>query len=62
MTGSNPRVLLNTSVIIEWLNGVTEIVTKLKSSIELYIPVFALGELYTGAYRSSQSVKHLQQV
>lgn len=60
MTGS--KVLLDTNIIIEVFRGNLQILQLLERTAKIDIPYVVLGELLLGAYRSSNSEKHLLQV
>ncbi len=55
MTGS--KMLLDTNIIIAWLKGDAAIAKKIDNAKEIYIPVIVIGELYYGAYYSTQKEK-----
>jgi tRNA(fMet)-specific endonuclease VapC len=59
MTGSS--CLLDTSIIIHSFKN-NSVAEQLDSFIEIFVPAIAAGELYFGAYRSSNPKKHLTQV
>jgi len=59
MTGN--KCLLDTSIIIHAFRD-SNFAAKLNDFSEVYIPSIAIGELYYGAYRSSNSQKHLDQI
>jgi tRNA(fMet)-specific endonuclease VapC len=60
MTGNN--LLLDTSIIIELFKGNAIVTQHFKSYTLVNIPFTVLGELYFGAYRSSNPEKHLGQI
>lgn len=60
MTGSN--VLLDTNIVIDLFKGDLRLFHKLKNSKQIYLPNIVLGELLLGAYRSSNTTKHLSQI
>ena len=60
MTGN--KILLDTNVIIDLFKGDNTISSFLQSQQAVYIPTAVLGELYLGAYRSSNEEKHLMEV
>ncbi len=60
MTGSN--LLLDTSAVIELFKGNPLVSSRLEKETTITIPSIVLGELYFGVYRSSNPVKHMQQV
>ena len=59
MTG---RYLLDTNIIIGLFRGETSVKTQLEKSAEIFVPVIAIGELYYGAYHSSDFSRHANQV
>lgn len=60
MTGSN--ILLDTNVIIELFRGNPSVIVSLEALPSIDIPFAVLGELYLGAYRSSNPSKHAKQI
>jgi tRNA(fMet)-specific endonuclease VapC len=60
MTGSN--ILLDTSIVIELFKGNPSVTSSLENHQSVNIPFAVLGEIYLGAYRSSNSKKHLKQI
>jgi tRNA(fMet)-specific endonuclease VapC len=60
MTGND--FLLDTNIVIELFKGNPDIVKSLETTQSVTIPFAVLGELYLGAYRSSNSQKHIKQV
>jgi tRNA(fMet)-specific endonuclease VapC len=60
MTGS--KFLLDTNIVIEVFDGNKEIADKINKLSEFYLPVIALGELYTGVNRVSNKAKHLKKL
>ncbi len=55
-------MLLDTSVVIEFLRGNATVKARLQKETVLTIPYVVLGELYLGAYRSANAVKHGEQI
>lgn len=60
MTGS--RILLDTNTISAQLKGETAIADKINQSLEVYIPIQVLGELYFGAQYSTQLELNLRNI
>jgi len=60
MTGNN--ILLDTNIVIELFKGNLSVTASLKKHQSVNIPFAVLGELYLGAYRSSNYKKHIRQV
>lgn len=60
MTGN--KCLLDTSIIIHSFKSHNDIVQKLDSFDEVFVPVFVVGELLFGAYKSSNPEKNLLQI
>ncbi|MFA6946130.1 MAG: hypothetical protein WC220_09530 [Pedobacter sp.] len=60
MTGDN--ILLDTNIVIELFKGNPSVVAFLETKKFVDIPFAVLGELYLGAYRSSNPKKHIKQV
>ena len=56
------KCLLDTSVIIHCFKQNNQIVEKLDTLEEIYVPVTLVGELYFGAYKSGDAVKHIAQI
>jgi tRNA(fMet)-specific endonuclease VapC len=60
MTGSD--ILLDTNIVIELFKGNTAVTAHFEIYQSANIPFAVLGELYLGAYRSSNPIKHIKQV
>jgi tRNA(fMet)-specific endonuclease VapC len=60
MTGNS--ILLDTNIVIELFKGNPSVTASLETHQSVCIPFAVLGELYLGAYRSSNPIKHLKQV
>lgn len=60
MTGN--KCLLDTSVVIHSFKSKNSVTERLDTMAEIYVPVTVIGELYYGAYRSSNKEKHITQV
>lgn len=60
MTGN--KCLLDTSVIIHSFKRHSIISAKLDEMAEVYVPVIVIGELFYGAYKSADPVKHFTQM
>ena len=60
MTGN--KLLLDTNIVIELFKGNREIPVVLDEQEKIYIPFAVLGELYLGAYRSSNPQKKQQEI
>ena len=58
----NGRYLLDTSIIVPFLNGDPVIKEKITQLEEVYLPVIALGELYYGAFNSSKKTSNLEKI
>jgi tRNA(fMet)-specific endonuclease VapC len=56
------KCLLDTSVIIHSFKSKNIVGERLDAMVEIYVPVFVVGELYYGAYKSSNLTKHITQV
>lgn len=61
MTTGN-KCLLDTSVIIHFFRNNPSIVKRLSTFTEVYINSTVIGELYYGAFASSDPEKHIKQV
>ena len=57
MTGI--KCLLDTSVIIHTFRGNSLITVQLDDVSEVYVPLMVIGELFYGAYRSADPLKHI---
>ncbi|MBC7399042.1 MAG: type II toxin-antitoxin system VapC family toxin [Mucilaginibacter sp.] len=60
MTGN--KCFLDTSVIIHFFKSNASIIELLKTFQEVYVSNIVVGELYYGAYASSNATKHIQQI
>lgn len=60
MTGN--KCLLDTSVIIHAFKNKNTITDRLNAIAEIYVPVAVVGELYYGAYKSTNPEKHIKQI
>ncbi len=58
----NGKFLLDTNVVIALFDGDAHIIERINQSEEVYIPVFVLGELFYGAYKSTKQVQNLKQI
>ena len=57
MTGND--FLLDTNIIVAWLNGESAIANKVDKAHSIYIPVIVSGELFYGAMYSIQVQKNI---
>ena len=55
----NGRFLLNTNVIIALFAKDPKIHERIANTEEIFVPCFAIGELYFGAYKSSKIQENL---
>jgi tRNA(fMet)-specific endonuclease VapC len=55
-------ILIDTNIVIELFRGNLEVRKTLNTCELVYIPFAVLGELYLGAYKSTNSSKHLTQI
>jgi tRNA(fMet)-specific endonuclease VapC len=60
MTGN--KLLLDTNIVIELFRGNQLVIDFLDRQEKIYLPTATLGELYLGAYRSSNVSKKLQEI
>ncbi|MFI5137885.1 MAG: type II toxin-antitoxin system VapC family toxin [Sphingobacteriales bacterium] len=60
MTGNS--ILLDTNIVIELFKGNLAVTASIETQKSVNIPFAVLGELYLGAYRSSNPKKHIKQV
>lgn len=58
MTGIN-SLLLDTNIVIDLFRGKKEIAVEIDKAEIVYLPVFALGELYFGAENSGRSSRQM---
>jgi tRNA(fMet)-specific endonuclease VapC len=54
--------LLDTNIVIALFAGEQSVLDHLKDANEVYIPSIVIGELYYGAYKSSQVNKNLKRI
>jgi tRNA(fMet)-specific endonuclease VapC len=60
MTGN--KLLLDTNIVIELFRGNQSVIDFLDKQEKIYLSTAVLGELYLGAYRSSNLSKKLQEI
>jgi len=60
MSGS--QYLLDTNIVVPFLNGDAIITEKLKALTIVQLPFIVLGELYYGAYKSKQSKNNIPKI
>ena len=58
----NKTYILDANVVIDLLKGKENVAFEIDKSKAVYIPVFALGELYLGAENSNRIQYHLDQI
>ena len=56
------RVLLDTNVVIELFKGNQAVLAFLEQQQNVFVAAAVLAELYLGAYRSSNEMKHITQI
>ena len=56
------KLLLDTNIVIELFRGNQVFIAMLDKQENIYLPTAALGELYLGAYRSTNVSKKLQEI
>ena len=56
------KYLLDTNIIIAWLQGETAIANKIEKAEEVHIPVIVVGELYYGATFSNKVQKNIKEI
>jgi tRNA(fMet)-specific endonuclease VapC len=56
------KLLLDTNIVIELFKGNQAVISMLEKQDKVYLPTATLGELYLGAYRSSNVPKKLQEI
>jgi tRNA(fMet)-specific endonuclease VapC len=54
------KYLLDTSIVIDILRDVPEVVQESSKTTDLFISAITLGELYYGAYKSDRSSQNLE--
>lgn len=60
MTGNN--FLLDTNIVVDWLNGDSSIANKVDKAAAVYLPAIVVGELYYGAMYSSHVQKNISKI
>jgi len=60
MTGNS--FILDTNIVVAWLNGDLSIADKVDKAAAVYIPLIVAGELYYGALYSTQVQKNLGKI
>lgn len=58
MGAGNSSYVLDTNIVIDLLKGKAEIAEEIENAREVFLPVFALGELYFGAENSQRPTDH----
>ena len=58
----NGRYLLDTNIVVPFLNGDPILKEKFAQYEEAYLPVIVLGELYYGAFNSSKKTSNLEKI
>ncbi|MBX9785202.1 MAG: type II toxin-antitoxin system VapC family toxin [Chitinophagaceae bacterium] len=56
------KFILDTNIIVAWLNGDRTIAEKVDKASAIFIPSIVAGELFWGAYNSGQVQKNLQKI
>lgn len=56
------KYLLDTNIIIAWLQGETAIADKIEKAEEVHIPIIVVGELYYGATFSIHVHKNIKEI
>lgn len=56
------KFILDTNIIVAWLNGETAVAAKVDKSSAVYIPAIVAGELFWGAYNSGRAEKNIQKI
>lgn len=62
MKTGNKIYLLDTNVVIDLMKGQQNIADEISKSKQVFLPVFALGELYLGAESSKRKQHHIDQI
>jgi len=60
MTGN--KFLLDTNIIVAWLNGDSAIANKIDKAAAVYLPIIVVGELYYGAMHSTRIQKNVKKI
>ena len=58
----NGNHLLDTNIIIALFAKDTTVIANIKKSINIFIPVIAIGELFYGAYNSTERSKNIEKI
>lgn len=56
------RYILDTNIVVPFLNGEDGIVKKVSDAESLHIPIIVVGELYYGAMRSSKVKNNIRNI
>jgi len=56
------KYLLDTNIIIAWLQGEAAIANKIEKAEEVHIPIIVVGELYYGATFSTHLQKNIKEI
>ena len=56
------KYLLDTNIIIAWLQGESAIANEIEKAEEVHIPVIVVGELYYGATFSTHVQKNIKEI
>ena len=56
------KYLLDTNIIIAWLQGEAAIANKIEKAEEVHIPIIVVGELYYGATFSNHLQKNIKEI
>lgn len=62
LTSLNGRCLLDTNIIIALFSGDKSVIKQLNSTLEVFLPSIAIGELYYGAYRSARREENIKRI
>jgi tRNA(fMet)-specific endonuclease VapC len=62
MPMAGTKFILDTNIIVAWLNGDANIAAKVDKASSIFIPSIVAGELFWGAYNSGQISKNLQKI
>jgi tRNA(fMet)-specific endonuclease VapC len=60
MIGNN--LLVDTSIVVDLFKQIDQVVSIIRKTETVFIPVTVLGELYLGAHRASNVEKKMQQI
>jgi tRNA(fMet)-specific endonuclease VapC len=54
--------ILDASVVVDLFRGKANVVERVRAITKAYVPTIVLGELYFGAYKSTQTAKRISEI